>query len=127
MMSALAFHERFRAFPSGSWPWIEETGDRAGASEILVTEEDTMLKTISAALLAVSVLAAPAFAASGKTAPAVKPTAAKTSLLNAHARMGKHHHKYVRNYRHRHHNVGAIKTHAKVGFKHAAPVSTRHG
>jgi hypothetical protein len=87
-----------------------------------------MFKTISAALLAASVLAAPAFAATGKTAPAVKPTAAKTSVLNAHARMGKHHHKYVRNTHHRHHyKFGAIKTHAKVGFKRTAPVSTRHG
>ena len=31
-----------------------------------------MFKTISAALLAVSVLAAPAFAATGKTAPVIK-------------------------------------------------------
>jgi Ni/Co efflux regulator RcnB len=87
-----------------------------------------MFKTISAALLAVSVIAAPAFAATGKTAPAVKPTAAKSSVLNANARMGKHHHKHARNYHHRnHHKYGAIKTHAKVGFKRAAPVSTRHG
>jgi hypothetical protein len=89
-----------------------------------------MFKTISAALLAVSVLAAPAFAATGKTVPAVKPTAAKSSVLNANARMGKHHHrhhhKYVRNTHHRAHKIGAIKTHAKVGFKRTAPASTRH-
>jgi hypothetical protein len=114
---------------------IEETGDGAGASEIPPRGGHTMFKTISAALLAVSVLAAPAFAATGKTAPAVKPTAAKSSVLNANARMGKHHHwhhhKYVRNTHHRTHKVGAIKTHAKdhakVGFKRTAPVSTRHG
>jgi hypothetical protein len=90
-----------------------------------------MFKTISAALLAVSVLAAPAFAATGKTAPAIKPIAAKTSVLNANASMGqhhrRHHHKYVGNYHHRTHKVGAIKSHAKIGFKRAAPVSTRHG
>jgi hypothetical protein len=87
-----------------------------------------MFKTISAALLAASVLAAPAFAATGSTAPAVKPTAAKTSVLNANAGMGRHHHKYVRNTHHRHHHkFVAIKTHAKVGFKRTAPVSTRHG
>ena len=90
-----------------------------------------MLKTISAALLAVSVLAAPAFAASGKTAPAIKPSVAKTSLLNANAMMGKHHHrhhhKYAGNTHHRTHKVGAIKSHPKVGFKRSAPVSTRHG
>jgi len=87
-----------------------------------------MFKTISAALLAVSVLAAPAFAATGKTAPAVRPTAAKTSMLNANARMGKHHHKFVANTHHRnHHKFSATRTHAKVGFKRGAPASTRHG
>jgi hypothetical protein len=91
------------------------------------TLEDTMFKTISAALLAASVLAAPAFAANGKTTTAIKPTAAKSSALNANARMGKHHNKYVRHYHHRHHKVTAIKTHSKVGFKHAAPASTKRG
>lgn len=90
-----------------------------------------MFKTISAALLAVSVLAAPAFAATGKTAPAIKPVATKTSVLNAHASMTRHHHrhhhKYVHSFGHRAHKVGAIKSHSKVGFKRAAPVSTRHG
>jgi len=48
-----------------------------------------MLKTISATLLAVSVLAAPAMAASsGKTtqAPASKAVQAKTSVLDANAK-----------------------------------------
>jgi hypothetical protein len=109
-----------------------------------------MLKTISAALLAVSVLAAPAFAAgSGKTneAPAVKTTqapAAKTtqlpadkaaqvkpktaqvkpSVLNANARMG-HHHKHFRH--HRHHRMGALKAHSfsKVSSKHVATAAKR--
>jgi hypothetical protein len=72
-----------------------------------------MLKTISAALLAVSVLAAPAMAGTAtpamagtvKTthasphAPVVKSAHIKASVLNAHADMGRHHH-----YRHfRHH------------------------
>ena len=61
-----------------------------------------MLKTISAALVAVSVLAAPAFAGTpGKTAqapvnkitqaPVVKAEQGKAKLLNANARMGRHH------------------------------------
>ncbi len=86
-----------------------------------------MFKTISAALLAVSVLAAPAIAATGKTATAIKPTATKASVLNANAAMGKHHRKYVRHYHHRHHKVAVSKTHAKVGFKHNSPVSTKRG
>src|SRR5436190_2771779 len=76
-------------------------------------EETTMLKTISAALLAVSFIAAPALAAtSGKsaTAPAVKTTQApvikaeqsKSKMLNANARMGRHT-KHVRHHRsHKH-------------------------
>ena len=79
-----------------------------------------MLKTISAALLAVSMLAAPALAAgSGKTtqAPAanaaqVKPKAGaqvKPNTLNANAKMGRHHVKHVRH--HGAHKVSAVKTH----------------
>jgi len=93
-----------------------------------------MFKTISAALLAVSVIAAPAMAASsGKIAqaPAAKQATTqapviknaqtknertKTRLLNANAKM---HHKH---YRHHHHHtmMGAPKTHAKVSFKPVA-------
>jgi hypothetical protein len=54
-----------------------------------------MLKTISAALLAVSVVAAPAMAAgTGKTthAPVVKTSHLKARVLNAHASMDRHHH-----------------------------------
>jgi hypothetical protein len=60
-----------------------------------------MLKTISAALLAVSVLAAPAMAGTGKTthAPVVKTGHVKASVLNANARMGRHHH-HFRHFRH---------------------------
>jgi hypothetical protein len=102
-----------------------------------------MLKTISAALLAVSVLAAPALAAgSGKTneatavktthAPVVKavqvtPKAAqaKPSLLNANARMS-HHHKHFRHHRH-HPRMGALKTHqfSKLTNKHIATAAKR--
>ena len=63
-----------------------------------------MLKTISAALLAVSVVAAPAMAGTAKTtshaAPAAKFAQAKPGVLNANAKMG-HHHRH--GYHHRHH------------------------
>jgi Ni/Co efflux regulator RcnB len=88
-----------------------------------------MLKTISAALLAVSMLAAPAMAAgSGKTmqAPAAKATQAKPSVLNANAKMGRHHVKHVRHHR-SHKKVGALKTHlvSKGAIKHIAPATKR--
>jgi hypothetical protein len=98
-----------------------------------------MLKTISAALLAVSVIAAPALAASTDktatapvnktTAPAAKTTAApviksertKSKTLNANARMG-HHTNQVRHHR-SHKHMGVVKTHAtpKLAVKPIAP------
>jgi hypothetical protein len=93
----------------------------------------TMLKTISAALLAVSVLAAPALAAGtgktadapvihGKNAPVIKAEQvkqAKPSVLNANAKMG-HHHKHFHHHR-SHKHMGALKTHQKVAIKHVVP------
>ncbi len=97
-----------------------------------------MLKTISAALLAVSVIAAPALAATAdKTAPApsrrrprrrsprrraapvIKAEQSKSKLLNANASMGRHHHKHYAHHRH-HKHMGALKTHAapKFAVKH---------
>jgi len=102
-----------------------------------------MLKTISAALLAVSVLAAPALAASNgktdaapvtrsttdKTAPAktgaVTPTKAKPNVLNANAKMHnthKHHVKHARHYRN--HNKMAAKAHTKISQKHSTVSKT---
>jgi hypothetical protein len=81
-----------------------------------------MLKTISAALLAASVLAAPALAATGKSdeARVIKPTA-KASVLNANAKMGRHHTKHVRHYNNRHHKkVAATKVAPKAGPAHTA-------
>jgi hypothetical protein len=91
-----------------------------------------MLKTISAALLAVSVLAAPALAASsGKTtqAPVIKAEQVKQvkpNALNANARMGRHHVRHARHHR-AHKHMGALKTHtiSKVTIKHAAPATKR--
>ena len=100
-----------------------------------------MLKTISAALVAVSVLAAPALAATpGKTArapvnktmqtPAIKAEQGKSKVLNAkalnaNARMDSHH-KHYRHHRH-HKHIGLLKTHAKphVAIKHVTPVAKR--
>ena len=60
---------------------ISEPGHPTGDARDPLEEETTMLKTISAALVAVSVLAAPALAgAPGKTtqAPAIKAPVTKT-------------------------------------------------
>ena len=131
---------------------IEEPDHPAGHLEIPRLKEDTtMLKTISAALLAASVIAAPALAAdSGKTvqAPAAKTTqvpAAKTSdtktsdsktadiksaqtkpsAMNAKAEMS-HHAKSHRHHR-SHKKMSSLKTHkvSKVSIKQAAPAIKR--
>ena len=64
-----------------------------------------MLKTISAALLAASVLAAPAMAGTAgsatRAAPVIKSVQVKPSVLNANAKMGRHHHRH--GWHHRHH------------------------
>ena len=97
-----------------------------------------MLKTISAALLAVSVLAAPAMAASSdKTAQApatksvqVKPSAlnakqAKPNALNANAKMGRHHRHHSHHRAHK--KMTALKTHqvSKATIKHVTPATKR--
>ena len=101
-----------------------------------------MFKTISAALLAVSVLAAPALAASPsksaqapvtKTmtqAPVIKAEPSKSKFVNANARMDRHHQKHLRHHRH-HKHMGMLKVkspkhaskhvRAKVASKHVAP------
>jgi hypothetical protein len=87
-----------------------------------------MLKTISAALLAVSVLAAPALAAgSGKTTQApVARAQLKPHVLNAHARMD-HHPRHFRHHR-SHKHIGVLKTHqgfSKVSTKHIGSATKR--
>lgn len=102
---------------------IDEPGHPTGHPAIPLRRM-TMLKTISAALLAVSVLAAPAMAAgSGKTAPVIKAVQVKTSVLNANARMGRHHHRHHRFHKH----MGALKSRhfAKVTIKHVTPATKR--
>ena len=88
-----------------------------------------MLKTISAALLAVSMLAAPAMAAgvaNNTTAPVIKSVQVKKtvqvrpSALNANAKMGRHHHRQFRHHRF-HKRMGALNTHhfSKASFAHS--------
>jgi len=128
---------------------IDEPGGCAGDRQIPFEQEMSMLKTISAALLAVSVFVAPVLAAEsvktstnapvtktsqvrssqGKT---VQPTApeARSAVLNANARMGKHHRKHFSSH-HRHHGkMAAMKTiqpkvHAKGVLKTAPKVSLK--
>src|ERR1700753_3344776 len=106
---------------------IDGTGHSADTTEIPIQEETTMFKTISAALVAVSVLAAPAFAATTKSAEAPvikssqinnqvnKATATKANVkpnvLNANARMSRHHAKHVR------HHAKHARHYAKFGHK----------
>jgi hypothetical protein len=93
-----------------------------------------MLKTISAALLAVSVIAAPVFAANtSKTTQApvtksatviksatVNPSAqVKKNPLNANAKMGRHH---VRHHRHHRSHKMAAKVHKSLKVS-AKPVT----
>jgi hypothetical protein len=87
-----------------------------------------MLKTISAALVAVSVLAAPVLAATpgNAKAPVIKTEQIKPSVLNANAKMGHHH---VRHHRHHHFHkrMGALKGHkfSKVAVKHVTHTAKR--
>jgi hypothetical protein len=88
-----------------------------------------MFKTISAALLAISVLAAPAMAAGmardTKTAPApvartaqapvINAVKVKPSVLNANAKMSRHHHRF-----HRHHHFHHHMSFKHTGHKHFA-------
>jgi hypothetical protein len=98
-------------------------------------EETTMLKTISAALLAVSVLAVPALAAgTGKTtqAPATKSaqvneaSKANKSALNANAKLGRHHVRHSSHHR-VHKKMVTHKSHKspKVAAKRFAPPAKR--
>jgi hypothetical protein len=110
---------------------IDGPGHPTGQLVIPLKEETTMLKTISAALLAVAVVAAPALAAGqskSTQAPVIKAEQvkpAKTSPLNANARMEhpRHFHRHHRFHKH----IGALKTHqfSKVAIKHAGHATRR--
>jgi hypothetical protein len=87
---------------------IGEAGDIDRGSHGSLEEENKMLRTISAALLAVSVLAAPALAGSpGKPfktthqTPVIKALSGNAKVMNANASMGRHHRHH--RYHHRHH------------------------
>jgi uncharacterized protein YceH (UPF0502 family) len=95
-----------------------------------------MLKTISAALLAVSVLAAPALAASQQKttqAPVIKSEQVKQvkpTLRNTNAKMGRHDVRHASHHRSHKHSAG-LKTHkyshkySKATIKHTGPASKR--
>jgi hypothetical protein len=110
------------------------TGNARWSQGAVKQEETTMLKTISAALVAVSVLVAPALAGTpGKTAQAhvnkitqapVIKAEGKSKALNANARMGRHH-KHYRYHRH-HKHIGFHKAHAKhIAVKHVTRAAKR--
>lgn len=105
---------------------IDEPGHPTGHFVIPSEEEAIMLKTIAAAILAVSVLAAPAMAAGTSRASVTKAAQVKHSVLNANAKMARHHHKHSRHH-HAHKRTGALKTHqfSKVTIKHATPATKR--
>ena len=87
-----------------------------------------MFKTISAALIAASLIAAPAMAA-GTTksvkAPVTKSVSIKSNVLNPNAKMGRQHSKHFRH--HRLHKMSAIKTHhaSKVVVKRVGVAAKR--
>jgi hypothetical protein len=93
-----------------------------------------MLKSISAALIAASLIAAPAMAAGpAKTADKTNAPAAitkpvttadsklqvKSNVRDANAKMGRHHHRHMRHHHRSHHKFGLNKT-----FKHTAIKAT---
>ena len=86
-----------------------------------------MLKTISAALLAVTVLAAPALAATSKSDEVrTSKGAMNARVLNANAKMGRAHARHYRHTSHGGHNKAAkAKTALKVGFKTTAHATGR--
>jgi hypothetical protein len=126
---------------------IDGTGHHADTQRSLKKRRTTMFKTISAALLAVSVLAAPAFAAANKptqtpvaktteskatqtkatqtNATQTKATPAKQGALDANAKMSKHHVKHVRH--HTKHKMAVHRTHSKVSYKPASHTTTKRG
>ena len=101
---------------------ITEPGHPTAALAIPLKEDTSMLKTISAALLAVSVLAAPAFAAtSGQAAPVVKAAASQDRRAERPCQDGPPSCQHHRHHRHHHRMVRLGKHHiSKVAVKHAA-------
>ena len=100
---------------------IDEPGHPTG-QPVIALEEKTMLKSISAALLAVSVLAAPALAAgTDKTAPApiTKSVQTKASMGSTNAKLGRHHVRHASHHRF-HKKMAAHKMHRspKIAAKH---------
>ena len=89
-----------------------------------------MFKTISAALLAVSVLAAPAFATTQRTAqtPASRTATQTKAPAMTLTQMGKHHRKIARHHQ-RHTKLAAkpIHHHTRLSYKHTAHRTSKRG
>lgn len=88
---------------------IGEPANITGLHSQIPLRRTTMFRTISAALLAVSFLAAPALAGTSgqpfrttQQAPIIKAVPGNAKLMNANAYMGRHHHRHHR-FHHRHH------------------------
>ena len=105
---------------------IDEPGHPTG-QPVIPLEEKTMLKTISAALLAVSVLAAPALAAgTDKTAPVTKSVQTKASMVTTNAKTGRHHVRHASHHRF-HKKMAAHKMHrsSKIATTHVTVPAKR--
>ncbi len=106
---------------------IERPGQPAGHLAVTIHQETSMFKTISAALLAVCVIAAPALAAdrAGAAAPVSKTAQINPMVRNANAKMA-HHRRHFHHHRH-HKPMAGLGTHrvAKLSTKHLAPVTKR--
>jgi hypothetical protein len=115
--------------PASLTALIDKPGHPTGQLRDRHRQETTMLKTFSAALIAVSMIAAPAMAAGiakPTPAPITKPVAsvdskvqAKPSVLNANAKMVRHHHRHVRHHHRFHKKMSAHKV-----LKHTAVKTT---
>jgi hypothetical protein len=106
-----------------------ESRPTAGSCRSLALKETTMLKKMSAALLAVSILAAPALAAGAPKTVAGDPAQTSSSqittgIAKSHAgkphlrKVARHHHrKKVRSFAHRHHNkVSGMHAKTRLGI-----------
>jgi hypothetical protein len=106
---------------------IDKPGQPTGQLRDRDRQETTMLKKISTALIVVSMLAAPAMAAGiAKTTPApiTKPVTsadnkvqAKPGVLNANAKMVRHHHRHARPHHRFHKKMSVHKVHKHTAIQ----------
>jgi hypothetical protein len=107
---------------------IDKPGQPTGQLRDRRRQETTMLKIFSAAVIAASIIAAPAMAAGpDRTATAHKAVTTERHVqpgtLNAHAKMMhrhhdyRHHHRHVRPHAHFHDKLGMSHTHKHTAIK----------